>query len=125
MGRVLSPFVALGLVLAPPLAQVSPSAGTAHSSFVVSFTAAARTGVFGSIRLRNLLTASNTAGHAGCLAQISAPVRDARRGERVHVRLDPKALGGAWCAGTYRGVVRELQSPVCPHGSKCPTYIRV
>jgi hypothetical protein len=72
-----------------------------------------------------VLTASNAASKRACLAQISVSVRAARRGERLHVRLDPKVLGGAWCAGIYHGVVRELQSPVCPRGSACPTYVRV
>ena len=114
----------LTLVPAQPVG-VSPALGGARTVFVVSFTAPARTGVFGSIRLRYLLNAANAAAGKGCLAQLSTPVRDARRGERVQVRLDPARLGGTWCAGTFRGSVRELQTPVCPHRSLCPTYVRL
>ncbi len=124
MGRIAFPVLTLALVLAQPLGA-SPPAGTPHTVFVISFTAPSTTGVLGSIRLRNLLTATNASARKGCLAEISAPVRDARRGERVRVRLDPTALGGPWCTGTYRGVVRELQTAMCPHGSACPTYVRV
>ncbi len=45
------------------------------------------------------------------------------RGDRVSVTLDPHALGGRWCAGTYAGRVEQLQTPVCPHGKVCPLYV--
>jgi hypothetical protein len=103
---------------------VAPAVGGPGTTFVISFTAPARTGVIGSIRLRDLLTATNASVGTGCLAQVNAPVSDARRGQRVHIRLDPTTLGGNWCAGSYHGSVRELQTAVCPHGNACPTYVR-
>lgn len=108
-----------------PRVEVAPAVGGRGTTFVVSFTAPSRTGVIGSIRLRDLLTATNPSAGTGCLGQVSAPVPDARRGQRLHVRLDPTALGGSWCNGSYRGSVRELQTAVCPHGTACPTYIRL
>ena len=105
--------------------EVAPTVGGPRTAFLLSFTAPVRTGVIGSIRLRDLLTATNASAGTGCLAQINAPVPDARRGQRVHVRLDPKTLGGNWCIGAYRGSVRELQTAVCPHGTACPTYVRL
>jgi len=105
--------------------QVTPAVGGPGTIFVVSFTAPVRTGVIGSIRLRNEFTATSSSASRGCLGHVSAPVPDARRGQRVRVRLDPKALGGRWCAGRYRGSVLELQTAVCPRGTMCPTYVRL
>lgn len=79
----------------------------------------------GSVRLRDLLTAAPVSAGAGCIGQISVPVPDAHRGALVRVRLDPIALGGRWCAGTYHGKVIELQTAVCPRGTACPTYVRL
>jgi hypothetical protein len=61
----------------------------------------------------------------GCLAQIESSVPVARKGERVHVRLSPLALGGRWCSGRYTGKIIELQTLVCPPGAMCPTYVRL
>ena len=104
-------------------AQVTPAVGMPMTTFLVSFVSPVRTGVIGSIRLRYLLTAASVAPGKDCLAQISAAVPDARRGQRVRVALAPESLGGSWCTGSYRGIVRELQTAVCPHGSLCPTYV--
>ena len=137
MRRVLSPLlrtgvaaVSVALVLAQngiagaPVA-VTPAVGAPGTIFVVSFVSPVRTGVIGSIRLRDELTATSASGGKSCLAQVSAPVAAARRGQRVRVRLDPKALGGHWCTGRYRGSVLELQTAVCPRGTPCPTYVRL
>lgn len=99
--------------------------GGSATIFVVSFSAPARTGVVGSIRLRDLLTAAPVSAGARCIGQINVPAPDARRGQRVRVRLTPKTLGGSWCAGTYHGKVVELQSAVCPRGTACPAYVRL
>jgi len=90
----------------------------------VSFVSPVRTGVIGSIRLRYLLTAASTSPGQSCLAQITSPVPDGRRGRQVRVALNPKTLGGGqWCTGTYAGKVSLLQTAVCPHGVACPTYV--
>ena len=103
-------------------AQVTPAVGMPTTTFLVSFVSPVRTGVIGSIRLRYLLTAASVAPGKDCLSQISAAVPDARRGQRVRVALAPESLGGSWCTGSYRGIVRELQTALCPHGALCPTY---
>jgi hypothetical protein len=93
------------------------------STFVVSFVSPVRTGVTGSVRLRYLLTAASSSPGTECLGQINAPVPDGFRGQRVRIMLDPKALGGEWCTGTYAGKVTLLQTAVCPKGAACPTYV--
>lgn len=95
------------------------------TSFAVSFVSPVRTGVTGSVRLRYLLTAASASPGQDCLAQISAPVPDGRRGRQVRVTLDPRGLGGQWCTGTYAGKVSLLQTAVCPKGAACPTYVLV
>jgi hypothetical protein len=89
----------------------------------VSFVSPVRTGVIGSVRLRYLLTAASVSPGQGCLPQVSAPVPDGRRGRLVRGVLDPMALGGQWCTGTYAGRVSLLQTPVCAKGVPCPAYV--
>src|SRR5579863_2618322 len=123
-GLVVLLFARAGLAggRAVPFA-VTPSGGGSATTFVVSFRAPVRTGVVGSVRLRDLLTAAPVSGGAGCIGQVSVPVPDAHRGAQVRIRLDPIALGGRWCTGTYHGKVVELQTAVCPRGTACPTYV--
>jgi hypothetical protein len=104
---------------------VTPAVGGSGTIFVVSFRAPVRTGVVGSVRLRDLLTAMPAPTSTGCIGNVSVPVPDAHRGAMVRVRLDPTALGGRWCAGTYHGKVIELQTAVCARGVACPTYVRL
>lgn len=114
--------VASAAMLVP--ARVTPAAGTPATTFVVSFTSPGRTGVVGSKRLLDQLTAVSVTSKPGCLPQVESPVPVARRGQRVNVRLDPFALGGRWCTGRYTGKIIELQTLVCPAGTMCPTYVR-
>jgi hypothetical protein len=116
----------LGVAAAKPAtALVSPLVGRPTTIFTVAFRSPIRTGVVGNVRLRELLVATSASPRAGCLGGVRAPVPDARRGERVRVRLAPAGLGGRWCPGVYRGRVLELQTAVCPDGSACPTYVRL
>jgi hypothetical protein len=92
------------------------------TTFVVSFVAPARTGDFGRIRLRNVLTARAPSSPTGCLAHVRATLPASLRGARVSVRLDPKRLGGSWCTGTYPGKVFTLQSVLCRRGQVCPDH---
>jgi hypothetical protein len=115
--------VSAGATLVP--ATVMPTTGTPASSFVVSFTSPDRTGVIGSKRLLDKLTAVSVTPKKGCLAQVESSVPVARRGQRINVRLDPFALGGRWCTGRYMGKIVELQTLVCPPGTMCPTYVRL
>ena len=105
--------------------RVTPAVGVPGTTFVVSFVAPKRTGVVGSIRLRDELDVETTSGVAGCLDRASVFVPDARQGQRVSVRLDPAAFGERWCSGVFRGRLLELQSIVCPRGMMCPTYVRI
>jgi len=106
-------------------ASVIPAAGTPASTFVVSFVSPTRTGVIGSKRFLDKLTAVSATPRAGCLPQAESSVPIARKGQRVRVRLDPRALGGHWCTGRYTGKIIELQTLVCPPGTMCPAYVRL
>ena len=120
---VLTCVPAAAVTLVP--AKVVPAAGTPASTFVVSFTSLGRTGVIGSKRLLDRLSAVSATPAKSCLSQVESSVADAPRGERVHVRLDPFTLGGRWCTGHYTGKIVELQTLVCPPGAMCPTYVRL
>ena len=80
----------------------------------------------GHTRVFDEVTVQTAAPTTGCVGSATVPVLDARRGQRVQVRLDPKLLGGGrWCRGLYRGRVLALQTLVCPPGAFCPTYVRL
>lgn len=125
--------LALMLLLAPSgsaarrtaTLRVTPSGGLPGTVFVVSFVSPDRTGVTGTTRLRDTLSATSEHGGKGCLAELDATAPNTSRGQRVRVRLDPGREGGRWCPGTYRGTVLELQTAVCPRGKPCPTYVLV
>jgi hypothetical protein len=100
--------------------------GGPATSFGISFTAPATTGVHGHTRLFDEVTAQTATASTDCVGSATVPVLDVRRGQRVKVRLDPKLLGGGrWCRGLYHGRVLALQTLVCPPGSYCPTYVRL
>jgi hypothetical protein len=133
--RSIAWVIALGVLLVPspavvalpPRAQVhvTPSRGGPDTTFVLSFVASTTTGTIGSMRVRDVLSASHRRSSARCLTSIDVPIRDHRKGQRLRVRLNPGKLGGRWCAGTYRGKIEELQHPVCPPREPCPAYVLV
>ena len=50
--------------------------------------------------------------------------RAGRAGRRPGARdARPRSPRGRWCTATYHGEIDELQSPVCPQGKLCPTYV--
>ncbi len=102
--------------------RVTPPLGGSNTTFKVSFRVPARTGTInGAHRYDELTGSASTSG--GCIASFSVRAPNAPAGTRVSVTLDPRALGGRWCPGTYAGRVEQLQTPVCPHGEACPLYI--
>jgi hypothetical protein len=131
--RVLLAFVAIGVAIAPsaaagrahhaaaPRVTVKPGFGGPKTRFAVSFRAPDRTGLVGGIVRRYQARATGPA-RSGCVADPFVQAPFSRKGARVKVVLDPAKLGGAWCVGTYRGEVEEIQAPVCPVGKLCPAY---
>ena len=107
--------------------HVTPSSGGARTVFVIDFRAQDTTGVKGTLQRFYVLNASAPSGAVagGCLAGIDVHVPASRKGSRVRVRLDAGKLGSRWCVGVYHGAISELESPVCPHGLACPTYVRL
>ena len=112
---------------AVPRAQirVTPASGGVRTVFAVGFRAPDHTGVEGSTRRFDLLSASAPAGapSGGCLAAIDVNLPPATAGTRMLVRLDARAHASRWCVGTYRGQVEELAGPVCSRGLACPAFV--
>lgn len=110
---------------APRALRVAPAHGHPLTAFVVRFTAPQPSGTFGTEVRRYQLTAAPAQARHGCIGSVSAMPRATRAGETVTVRLDPRRLGGRWCAETYRGRVVETQSAACgpPAQQVCPQYL--
>jgi hypothetical protein len=104
--------------------HVSPASGAPSATFMVSFVVPTQTGVKGSVRTRDQVTASASATAGGCTGSTLELAPVAARGSLVHVSLRP-ARGEHWCTGTFTGKVLELQTPVCPPRSLCPMYERL
>jgi hypothetical protein len=103
---------------------VTPSTGSPVTTFVLSFRAPERTGLYGSSQRHDLVVASSASPDQGsCVRTLSIRAPDAHAGARVRVRLVPDSLGGRWCVARYNGRIEEIQTAVCPHGTLCPTYV--
>jgi len=104
--------------------HISPASGVPSATFTVSFVVPAETGVKGSVRTKDEVTASASATAGGCTGSALELAPVAARGSLVHVSLRP-SRGEHWCLGTFTGKVLELQTPVCPPRSLCPMYERL
>jgi hypothetical protein len=104
--------------------DVTPAVGSPSTAFTISYVAPARTGVVGTLRLRDEVTATNPATASGCDASLLQPAPDAQRGRHMRVVLRP-AAGRTWCTGRFKGKLLALQTPVCPPRSLCPQWQRL
>ena len=107
--------------------RVTPAVGGAWTVFTVRFRAPQRTGVIGSMRRFDLLSATAPAGAhtGGCLPAADLSLPAASMGSLVQVRVDPRAHASHWCVGTYHGQIQALSAPVCPPGMACPAFVRL
>lgn len=103
--------------------HVTPPTGSPTTTFVLSFRAPERTGLYGASQRHDSLTASPPASARGCITMLDVGVPDAAAGALVRVTLAPRRLGGSWCAGTYHGQIEEVQTAVCRGGEVCPAYV--
>jgi hypothetical protein len=109
--------------------HVTPASGGPRTVFSVSFRAATRTGVVGTLRrVDTLSVARRGGGAAGCVANAEITLPAAATGEAVRVRLDPRTLdaslpGASWCVAAYTGQIQETGRPVCTAGHACPQFI--
>jgi hypothetical protein len=123
-GMVIVPAVSEG---AQPRARaavnvsVRPRAGSARTHFGVSFRAAATIGQ--GVRDVYRVTADDGA-HRGCQSAVTVSAAPARPGGIVRVTLAPSG-SRRWCAGTFRGKVWEVITPVCPPLRACPAIVPV
>ena len=100
---------------------VTPAAGSRTTRFTVSFTSPGTTGIVGTMRLRDELTARSRSVSGGCRSGVSRALPTLRRGQQLHITL----AGPGWCTGTFSGKLIQLQSIVCPPRSFCPAYVRI
>lgn len=97
---------------------MKPVIGKPTTHFVMRFRAPVRTGVVSNVRSHFQVSASGPKRN-GCVSSVSIALRPAKRHAHVRVTLKPKAHGGAWCAGKYRGRIAEIQTIVCRPATGC------
>jgi hypothetical protein len=90
---------------------------------VVSWRSPDRTGIHGSLRRTDQLSASVAHAGSGCVAGAGARAPAAAAGARVSVRLTAAGARGRWCPGRWTGRIEELETPVCKAGLACPQFI--
>jgi hypothetical protein len=94
------------------------------SAVTLSFRSAASSGHQGALLVDYTLSVSGPV-RSGCVGVHSEPLAAARKGSTVSVKLVPAALGGRWCAGTFRARVIETERPFCKPGTLCPQFVRL
>jgi hypothetical protein len=99
--------------------------GSYRTKFTVSFRAPARTGRFGGVERRYVVSVAGPAGAQGCVDGTDRQLPFARVHARVRSVLDPAAGSGRWCKGSYKGRVEEVAQPVCTQHRACPLYVRL
>jgi len=80
--------------------SVKPGMGDPRATVVLSLRIPQTTGRFASVTRRDVLSVSGPR-LAGCVSRVTVTLRAGRRGTRRTVTLNPKRLGGAWCAGEF------------------------
>ena len=111
--------------------RVTPASGKPSTTFTVHFTAPGPSGTSGGTTRSYSLTASPAhAGH-GCIDSVGVAPQPTRSDQAVAVKLNPRGLGGRWCASTYSGRITETIRPSCgppvntSDGVACPEYIAI
>ncbi len=127
MRKVLVVFSAMLLFAAAsqaatPGVNVSPSSGSRHGPFTVSFAAPQKSGGSGLLLRRYVVSADGPAGAHGCQDSVTRSPAAPHAHARVRVKLGVRAGGGGWCTGTFHGVVQEIAGPNCPTGKLCPAF---
>jgi hypothetical protein len=106
--------------LARTRVTLRPGSGHPATKFVVSFRAPDQTGTIDLVRRRDTLSVRGPKRHRGCVSSVNMTLRAHRKGRLVKVTLNPKRLGGVWCAGRFRGRIVEFQQVVCQPHLACP-----
>jgi hypothetical protein len=101
---------------------IKPGAGTPTTRFAIRFRAPDRTGRVGAM-VRSYTLSAVGLPRPGCGASMSLALRGIKAHARVRVTLSPKALGGRWCPGRFRGQVEEIATPYCPAHRLCPAFV--
>jgi len=118
----LAPAVLAGAAAASVQITVKPETGSTHTKFVVSFIAPESTSTASTNRSYEV--SASRSPRKGCLSSVLQPVDSAIAGKRVRVTLAPGS-SRSWCAGPYKGVVKETVRPNCSAGTVCPQYIAI
>ena len=131
-GRLSAPSKrALAIRGTPVVASVTPSTGSRHTVFSVSFVARERTGRIGQARRSYVLSfrhqgrLSGDDRRRGCAsgADDAAEIRDARPGRHVRAALNPARMEvKRWCGGSFAGRIELFVGFACPAEGRCKPH---
>lgn len=116
-------LTATAAAVAMTTVQTNPARGSPSTQFRLTFTSPERTGKFGSLLRRQVVSATGPVRRGGCVALVSVVLPPTRPGHRVHLTLNPKQLGGVWCVGRYSGRIADSESVICRPRRACPDLV--
>jgi hypothetical protein len=102
---------------------VSPGSGGPRTSFAVSFTLPATTGLVGSVRRSDTISISAPR-RRGCLWKRTVALPVDAAGAPVRIELRPGHSVG-WCVGTFHGEIISAVTIICgpPAAIECPLVV--
>jgi hypothetical protein len=99
---------------------VQPENGSPRTRFVVTFTTAETTGVFGQVRRSYSASARGPDGVACIFDPLAPPAPPAQAGARVALVFDPRRIKGPrWCKGEFRGRILITVGYACTAQGQC------
>lgn len=102
------------------LISVRPGRGHPTTAFVIRFRHPDQTGLAGGVRRTDSISVTGTGSGHGCVAGTSRTLASAAAGQISAVRLRPGHSSHRWCAGVFRGSIREVSTIVCEQHPLCP-----
>ncbi|MGI8506039.1 MAG: hypothetical protein ACR2MK_04410 [Solirubrobacteraceae bacterium] len=119
---VVGSFTLAASAAAGTRAYLAPGSGNPTTTFVLRFRAPDRTGSLGTLRRVYQLQTDGPEG-TGCVSSVSIWLRPSQRHAHLRVTLNPKRLGGTWCAGRFHGRIQEVTTILCPRLRACPDIV--
>ncbi len=100
---------------------VTPTRGTRHTTFTVTYRVPADASGT-SLARRYAVAVAGPAG-SGCGSVGGATAARGSTAARERFKLRPPSRG--WCAGSYRGHIELVETPICGPARACPMFVAI